>query len=220
MLKSSFVSFQLQKYFAVFLDVNTAVVIITQAFVLISFSGYYAFICFYLRFLLIKLEKYARNASGDRYQHIIYTYLKITHTAKSLEDFLCFSAFAIVIGSMFGLFYLNYSLLFAPIGGFQHFLTLFSGEICFSTFIGMIILPASAMNDALFSAKKALIFLTRITPQHYNEVTMIISSDEVLLTLWNIYTIHKSLIISAMGTLLTFGILVATLDTMTKPSVS
>ncbi|GFS75104.1 uncharacterized protein NPIL_637241 [Nephila pilipes] len=219
MIKSSFFSFQLQEYLSIFLDVNVSVVIITQSLVLISLSGYYGFVCFYLRFLLRKLEQYARNASGDRYQHIIHTYLKIIHTVKFLEDYLCFSAFATVVSSMSGLFYANYSLLFASIGDLQHFLALLSGEIFFSTFIVMIIVPASAVNDALLSTKKALIFLTRIRPQHFNEVTLIISSEEVSLTLWKIYKIRKSLIISALGTLLSYGILVATLDTMKNPRV-
>ncbi|GFU72542.1 uncharacterized protein TNCV_22241 [Trichonephila clavipes] len=136
---------------------------------------------------------------------------------KSLEDYLCFSAFLIVVSSMSGLFYVNYTILFVPIGGYQHYLASVAGEIYFSALFVMVVVPASAVNAAFVALKKSSIFLLGKLPHHFKESAMIINKESlevVPLTLWKIYKIDRSLIISAIGTLLTYGILVATLDTM------
>ncbi|GFS33333.1 hypothetical protein NPIL_428281 [Nephila pilipes] len=126
-----------------------------------------------------------------------------------------------VVSSVSGLFYVNYIMFFVPIGGYAHYLSSLSSEIFFLSLFVVIIGPASAVNEALLSTKKVLISLPRNFPQHFNELTMIIGSEffnDVYLTLWKIYTIDRSLTISAMGTLLTYGIIIATLDTMKNPT--
>ncbi|GFS33335.1 hypothetical protein NPIL_428291 [Nephila pilipes] len=112
-------------------------------------------------------------------------------------------------------------MIFLPIGGYGHYLASVFGEIYFSTLFVVVIGPASAVNESLLSAKKVLISLSRNFPQHFKELTMIIGSEcfnDAALTLWKVYKIDRSLTISAMGTLMTYGILIATLDTMKNPT--
>ncbi|GFQ71566.1 uncharacterized protein TNCT_202481 [Trichonephila clavata] len=222
MKNSSCCPLQLQEYIPLFLDMAFTIIVTTFCLVLTPLSGYYGFICFYLQFVMNKLERKARNVNKDyEYQPIIQVYLKLTEIIKSLENYLCFSAFLIVVSSMSGLFYINYTMMFVPIGGYQHYLACVLGEIYFSIVFVMVVVPASAVNDALITLKKALKPLLGKIPHHFKESLMIINNeglDEMSLTLWKIYKIDRSLIISAMGTLLTYGILVATLDTMKSTS--
>ncbi|GFT34802.1 uncharacterized protein TNCV_3241271 [Trichonephila clavipes] len=128
---------------------------------------------------------------------------------ESLEDYLSFSAFVIVLSSLLGLFFINYELIFVS-GDYLH---AFFGEIWFIASFCMIILPASAANIAFSSAKEAVQSLSWKIPQYYTNLKVIIRSDctkHVSLTLWKVYKIKRSLIFSAMGTLATYGMLLAT----------
>ncbi|GFQ93318.1 uncharacterized protein TNCT_64711 [Trichonephila clavata] len=221
-INSPFFSFQLQEYILLLLDTVIVLNAITQSLVMTSLSGYYGFACFYVRVLLKKLELFTKTARVDNHQQVIPTYLKLVGIVKCLEDSLCFSAFVIVVSSISGLFHVNYSMLFVSIDGYLHYLIIVTGEIYFSTFLVMIIVPASVVNEALLSAKQTLISLPVKISQHANALTMVINGEclkEVSLTLWKIYKIRRSFIISAIGTLLSYGILVATFDTMKNPCI-
>ncbi|GFY62228.1 hypothetical protein TNIN_263401 [Trichonephila inaurata madagascariensis] len=113
-------------------------------------------------------------------------------------------------------------MLFVSIDGYLHYMIIVIGEIYFSTSLLIIIVPASVVNEALLSAKQTLMSLAVKIPQHAKELTIIINGEclnEVSLTLWKIYKIHRSIIISTIGTLLSYGFLVATFDTMKNPSI-
>ncbi|GFU74187.1 uncharacterized protein TNCV_2901611 [Trichonephila clavipes] len=220
---SPFFSFELQEYILLLLDAVIILNAITQTLVFTALSGYYGFVCFYVRFLLNKLELFTRNVRVDNYPQVFPTYLKLVDIVKCLEDSLCFSAFVIVVSSMSGLFHVNYSMLFVPIDGYLHYMIIFIGEIYFSISLLMIIVPASVVNESLLSAKQTLVSLAVKIPQHAKVLTVIINDEclnEVSLTLWKIYKIHRSTVISAIGTLLSYGILVATFDTMKNSSIT
>ncbi|GFY42646.1 hypothetical protein TNIN_258391 [Trichonephila inaurata madagascariensis] len=190
---------QLQEYIPLFLDIAVPLIVTTVSLVLTPLSGYYGFICFYLQFIMNKLERKARNVNKDYgYQYVIQVYLRLTEIMKSLEDYLCFPAFFIVVSSMSGLFYVNYTMLFVPIGGYQHYLASVVGEIYFSALFVMVVVPASAVNVAFVALRKASIPLLVKIPHHFKESSMIINKESievVPLTLWKIYKIDRSLIV-------------------------
>ncbi|GFY38934.1 uncharacterized protein TNIN_41331 [Trichonephila inaurata madagascariensis] len=129
---------------------------------------------------------------------------------KYLDDYLSFSAFVVVLSAMFGLFFINFNIIFLS----DDYLHAFFGEIGILVPVCMVILSASAANQAFFTAKEALQSLPWKIPQYRDKLKEMIRSEcmrSVSLTLWKIYKIERSLIFSAMGTLVTYGMLMATL---------
>ncbi|GFY73206.1 uncharacterized protein TNIN_68961 [Trichonephila inaurata madagascariensis] len=147
---------------------------------------------------------------------IIHAYVDLTSLMISLDDYLSFSAFVIVLSSLSGLFYVNFGIHFLCVGDVLHFL---AAEIWFSILVCMIILSASAANRASLAAKEAIYSLPGRIPRYYYELEVIIRSEcmrDVSLTLWKIYEIDRSLILSALGTLITYGMLLVTMGSTIK----
>ncbi|GFT71095.1 hypothetical protein NPIL_141421, partial [Nephila pilipes] len=93
------------------------------------------------------------------------------------------------------------------------------GVIYHCSIIGIVIGSASAANRAAEATKETVMSLPGIFPKCYNELKAILRKDckqQVSLTLWKMYKIDRSLIITATGVLLNYGILVATLGTVSK----
>ncbi|GFY69406.1 hypothetical protein TNIN_334701 [Trichonephila inaurata madagascariensis] len=91
------------------------------------------------------------------------------------------------------------------------------GEMYNCSIIAMVILSASSANTAADVAKEAVISLPGKVPQYYNELKTILRKDckqNVSLTVWKLYKIDRSLIPCALGVLLNYGILIATLGTV------
>ncbi|GFS75106.1 uncharacterized protein NPIL_637251 [Nephila pilipes] len=203
---------ELKQYFTFIPEIGATAIPIASALVYIPLTGYYGFVCFYVKFLFNRVESCLRHSSKDySYMPIVHSYVELINIMKSLDDYLSFSAFAIVLSAMSGLFHLNYHLLILSKDGYLHTLV---GEIYFSVSAGMVILSASAANSAFVTAKEAVFSLPFKISHYYKDVKMVIWSEcarDVSLTLWNIYKIERSLIFSAIGTLVTYGILVGNL---------
>ncbi|GIY91005.1 uncharacterized protein CDAR_550201 [Caerostris darwini] len=79
-------------------------------------------------------------------------------------------------------------------------------------------LPGAAVNRIAEVAKDVIISCPGWYPNHYNEVKACVRTrfkqKKSALTLWKIYNIDKSLLISAVGSLVTYGILIGTLGTV------
>ncbi|GBN67623.1 hypothetical protein AVEN_158657-1 [Araneus ventricosus] len=78
----------------------------------------------------------------------------------------------------------------------------------------MVLLPAASVNEAAKAARDVVISLPSWYPNNYRPLKLHIRRhfmQELSLTLWKIYRIDKPLVISALGSLLSYGILVGTL---------
>ncbi|GFR25248.1 uncharacterized protein TNCT_312021 [Trichonephila clavata] len=138
---------------------------------------------------------------------------------ESLEQFMSFSAFIFVVSSMTGMFWLSYNVLFVTKHGYVHYLSCMAGEIFLCSIIGMVIVSASSANRAADVAKEAVLSLPGRIPQYYNELKVILRKDfkdNICLTLWKLYEIDRSLILCALGVLMNYGILIATLGTVSS----
>ncbi|GFY46994.1 uncharacterized protein TNIN_11271 [Trichonephila inaurata madagascariensis] len=136
---------------------------------------------------------------------------------ESLEHFLCFSVFLSVVCSMTGMFWLSYKLIFVTKNGYVHFLSSIIGEMYYCSIIAIVILSASSANTAAEVAKEAVMSLPGRIPQYYNELKAILRKDckqTVTLTVWKLYKIDRTLFISVLGVLVSYGILIATLGSV------
>ncbi|GFQ95776.1 uncharacterized protein TNCT_205271 [Trichonephila clavata] len=217
MKNSQFASQEVKQFFIFVPEILSVAFPALTALVFISLTGYYGFVCFYAKFLFNRIEEKIKNLSKDcSCMPIIDTYVELTTLLKSLDDYLSFSAFVIVVSSLAGLFYVNFGINFLYVGDVIHFL---SAEIWFSTLVCMIILSASAVNSASLAAKEAIYSLPGKIPRYYYELDVIIRSDcmrDVSLNLWKIYKIDRSLLLSALGTLITYGMLLVTMGSTIK----
>ncbi|GBL92380.1 hypothetical protein AVEN_174677-1 [Araneus ventricosus] len=80
-------------------------------------------------------------------------------------------------------------------------------------------IPAAAANEAARVARDVALSLPTLYPQRHQEANLLlfnISAREPSLTLWKIYRIEKSLLISTVGSLVTYGLLVGTFGTVSS----
>ncbi|GFU27731.1 uncharacterized protein NPIL_336101 [Nephila pilipes] len=127
------------------------------------------------------------------------------------NEFLSYPAFINILCNMGALFAFNYSVLFYP----SHDIKTYFILICevFQNVMSLLLLmiPAAGCNRASISAQDTIKSLPGWLPQHRKILKMHIRQKHrktFPLTLWNIYVIDESLLISAFGTLLTYGFLV------------
>ncbi|GFR16030.1 uncharacterized protein TNCT_440011 [Trichonephila clavata] len=75
-------------------------------------------------------------------------------------------------------------------------------------------LPASSANKAGKDARDIILSLPGWFPQHHRKLKLAVrrkfKQTEYSLTLWKTYLINRSMLISALGTLVTYGIIIAT----------
>ncbi|GFQ88244.1 integrase catalytic domain-containing protein, partial [Trichonephila clavata] len=115
---------------------------------------------------------------------------------------------------MTGMFWLSYNVLFVTRHGYVHYISCTSGVMFLCSIIGMVIISASDSNTAADGAKEAVMSLPGMIPQYYNGLKVILRKDckkSVCLTLWKLYKNDRSLIFCALGVLMNYGILIATL---------
>ncbi|GBL97569.1 hypothetical protein AVEN_163014-1 [Araneus ventricosus] len=74
-------------------------------------------------------------------------------------------------------------------------------------------LPAAAANESAEMAKSTIKLMGSSIPHSYRDLEMYLRQrwkPRVVMTLWKIYKIDKSLLISALGTLMAYGMLLGT----------
>ncbi|GFU16759.1 uncharacterized protein NPIL_457451 [Nephila pilipes] len=219
-IESELISKKLKWFLIVISDINIIVTTAISSLVFTSISVCYGLVCIYFDTLCCHLKVQIRNVK-DSWDcgRIIYGYLKIRKIMESLEYFMCSSAFIMVVSTMTGLFYMSYNLIFTPKYDYRDYMCYLCGGMYHCSIIGIVIVSASAANSAAEGAKEAVMSLPGMFPKCYNELKVILIKDckqQVCLTLWKIYKIDRSLIITAMGAQVNYGILVATLGTVSR----
>ncbi|GIY08989.1 uncharacterized protein CEXT_352021 [Caerostris extrusa] len=149
-------------------------------------------------------------------------YLRIYHELKQvielMDDFLSYPAFVTVISILASLFWAGYTMVFFHNDDYASIACLSLVIVLFSSYLFMIMLPASSVNESSAVAKEAIFSLPGYIPRHYKALKACVRKRfrqrEPTLTLWRIYRIDKPLLISTIGTLVTYGFLVGTLGSV------
>ncbi|GFT01303.1 uncharacterized protein NPIL_572201 [Nephila pilipes] len=127
------------------------------------------------------------------------------------NEFLSYPAFINVLCNMCGLFFIIYNFVFYSTEDIETYFILIFGIIQNVTALVLLTIPAAGCNRASNVARNTIKSLPGFLPQHRKELKMYIRQrhgETVSLTLWNIYVIDESLLISAFGTLVTYGFFV------------
>ncbi|GBM03265.1 hypothetical protein AVEN_142552-1 [Araneus ventricosus] len=140
-------------------------------------------------------------------------YQELSVTLTFTDDCVSYPVFVAGTGSMVGLFHSCCIVLSLYKSNNLNISTIMIGMN--SIFLLMLMVAAASTNEAARAARKLIGSLPGWFPQRSKEINLLILrifKDEPALTLGKIYRIGKSLLISAIGTLITYGFLVGTFE--------
>ncbi|GBM30013.1 hypothetical protein AVEN_165588-1 [Araneus ventricosus] len=125
-----------------------------------------------------------------------------------------------VLVDMVKLFWFGYTFAFMQGADTQASIFFCFGIVQSLILLSIVLLPAAAANKAAYLAREVVTSLPAWFPKRSKEIKMYVRQrfvSNVSLTLWDIYRIDKSLFITALGTLLTYGVLLGTLGNTQNP---
>ncbi|GBN02645.1 hypothetical protein AVEN_212398-1 [Araneus ventricosus] len=151
------------------------------------------------------------------YRRILESYQELLEILKYVDTIFSCPMFIEVTVDMVQVFWYCYHLIFTATNDFQAQACMSLGTLQSLLSLAMVLLSASFANEASKLARNVILSLPSFYPNYRKELKIYIGQhykEEVDLTLWKIYRIDKSLFISAIGTLLTYGVLLGTLGTV------
>ncbi|GFT36516.1 uncharacterized protein NPIL_658131 [Nephila pilipes] len=149
-------------------------------------------------------------SQGD-YQSILIIHEEISQVMSLANEFLPYPAFITVLCTMGAIFATGYIVAFHSSDDIETYCVLIYGVLQNILALLLLMIPAAGCNRSLILAQETIKSLPGWLPEHRKVLKMHIRQRHgktFPLTLWNIYVIDESLLISAFGTLLTYGFLV------------
>ncbi|GIY77253.1 uncharacterized protein CEXT_320781 [Caerostris extrusa] len=125
--------------------------------------------------------------------------------------------FISVFNILASLFWYGYSFAFPPNAGNVTNMCFAIGFVQYLVLLFITLSPAAAANQAAAMAREFVLSLPGWFPKRYGIIKVHVRREfmhKTTLTLWKIYRIDYSLIISAIGSLISYGILVGTLGSV------
>ncbi|GIY94399.1 uncharacterized protein CEXT_369321 [Caerostris extrusa] len=180
--------------------------------------GYYCFACCCMKeiFLHFVWKSKVLIARQD-YPRIIEIYKEMNETMIMMDDFLSLPILVSVVNIMASLFWYGYSFAFPPNGNNVTGIFVSIGFLQYFVLLLITLTPAAAVNQAAAMARELVLSLPGWIPNRYSIIKALICRSfmgKTSLTLWKIYRIDNSLLISAIGTLISYGILIGTLGSV------
>ncbi|GBO15499.1 hypothetical protein AVEN_226350-1 [Araneus ventricosus] len=186
-----------------------------NSILILGTTACYTFLCVQMRCLFLHIANQIQSVKkeANAYQ-LLHAYDDLADVLSNIDDIFSYPVCVLVVSSMAGLFRPIYSLIFLLETHFEFsILYLFRG-IYYSIVLLSVIFSASEAVQAGKLARELIASLPGFLPLRYTELKKIVRRNfkrEIVLTLWKTYTIDRSLLFSALGTLATYGILIATL---------
>ncbi|GBL86257.1 hypothetical protein AVEN_54243-1 [Araneus ventricosus] len=186
-----------------------------NSILIIGTTACYTFLCVQMRCLFLHIANQIQSVKEEESAcQLLHAYGELANVLSNIDDIFSYTVFVLVVSSMAGLFRPIYSFIFLLETHFEFsILYLFSG-IYFSIVLLSVIFSASEAVQAGKVARELIVSLPGFLPFRYTELKKIVRRNfkrEIVLTLWKTYTIGRSLLFSALGTLAAYGILIATL---------
>ncbi|GBM30016.1 hypothetical protein AVEN_165590-1 [Araneus ventricosus] len=147
------------------------------------------------------------------YRRILKAYKLLTEAMSLTDSFLSYPMFIEVLVNMVELFWFGYCFVFLPKIDSLTKIFIFIGMLLSFILLSIVLLPAAAANKAAYLSWEVVTSLPAWFPKHHEGIKMYVRqrfNSKVSLSLWDIYRIDKSLFITALGTILTYGVLLGT----------
>ncbi|GIY96173.1 uncharacterized protein CEXT_146231 [Caerostris extrusa] len=182
--------------------------------VFILFVTYYSLLCIFIRIFFEHLIRQVAINTSDEKQ-LLNMYFKTSKSMSKMDEEFSRPAFISVLMGMIGLFWVGYILAFEESKTLEVFLALVVFSGCFySSILVLVIISGSLTNEAANEVTGLIQCLPYRLPTQRKEMEFSIKGDLIednSLTLWKFYVLSRSLLLSSLGTLLTYGILLGTL---------
>ncbi|GFU27734.1 uncharacterized protein NPIL_336111 [Nephila pilipes] len=206
---------ELKEYFMFITDAFWVSVYVITYSIVGCFIGYYSYASICIKSCLNKfILRSEILISQCNYQRILSIYEDISQVMTLANEFLSYPAFINVLCSMGTLFAFYYSVVFYPSDDINTYFILMYWVFQNVMSLLLLMIPAAGCNRALNLAQDKIKSLPGWLPEHRKVLKMHIRKRHrktFPLTLWNIYVIDESLLISAFGTLLTYGFLIGSI---------
>ncbi|GFR22203.1 uncharacterized protein TNCT_451 [Trichonephila clavata] len=203
-------------YAMIYRDVSLCCYSLGNSLAMTSTAACFTFMCIQMKALFHHLGTQIRDLKvRDDFYRLFDAYNELVAVVNLVDDVFSYSALVIVVNCMTGLFRVIYSLVFVREICFQN-----DFYFCFMGFYYLIILLSviSMASETVQFGKHVQELIVSIPgsfPSHYHELKLLIKiknvKRKVALTLWKMYAIDRSLVVSALGTFTTYGLLFATL---------
>ncbi|GIY74126.1 uncharacterized protein CDAR_400271 [Caerostris darwini] len=208
----------LKYYVNIIRDITYLLNILSMEGFLLSINLYYCFVCWCVKLFALKLipKSQATTVQNDC-NRVLQIYQELNNAVKYADSFLSYPAFISVVTNMCELFWTGYNFVFLFDGDYLLFTSLALFLIHDLIILLLIVLSGAAANSAIMMARSTIKSLPAQFPQLYQKIKMVVRQrckQKNSFTLWKIYTFDKPLLINALGTLLTYGILLGTLGSV------
>ncbi|GIY31373.1 uncharacterized protein CEXT_12841 [Caerostris extrusa] len=131
-----------------------------------------------------------------------------------MDNFFNLPIFISVFNILAGLFWYGYSFAFPPNVSNAMEMYVSMGFVQYSVLLLITLTPAADANQAAAMARGICSVFASMVSKRHSIINMHVRRKfmhKTALTLWKIYRIEKSLLISAIGSLISYGILLGTL---------
>ncbi|GFQ85220.1 uncharacterized protein TNCT_252151 [Trichonephila clavata] len=188
---------------------------IVPCIVLSLFTVYYILTCSYIRVLLEHiLEQMKNDFILEDMGRLLVEYEETARCMRSMDEHLSFLAFLAVFFTMSGLFWGGYRIAFNSGMTKNYFLSLIIPLIFYLSVQLLIMVSASVTNELANKVRRVMECLpyqnSSQDPKKIFKFKKELNCDDSL-TLWKAYVMDRSLVITSIATLLTYGILIGTL---------
>ncbi|GIY56696.1 uncharacterized protein CDAR_126631 [Caerostris darwini] len=218
LLDSEIIPAHLKKQLADLICVTYAFTILLANGFSAILPGYYSFTCncmkqFFLRFEMKSKVLIARHD----YQRILEIYKEMNVTMIMMDDLLSLPVLVSVINILSTLFWFGYSFAFGQNDNNEVGIFISTGFVQYFVLLLMTLPPAAAANQAATTAREIVLFLPGWFPKRYSIIKLLVCrrfQPKTALTLGKTYRIDKSMLISAIATLISYGIVLGTLGSV------
>ncbi|GFR24803.1 uncharacterized protein TNCT_271091 [Trichonephila clavata] len=179
------------------------------------FTLYYCLASRFIQDIIQRLlNKFKNNCLLQDVEGLIDIHGNIENCVSYMDEKLSFPAFLLVVMNMSGLFWASYKMAYFSDMNNCYFISMIYFTIFHSSLQLVMIISASITNELVTKLKHFVRRLPYLFPTRHSEIKFKLKQNVLqdnYLTLWNIYVINRSLIITSFGTLLTYGFLMGSL---------
>ncbi|GIY79380.1 uncharacterized protein CDAR_204631 [Caerostris darwini] len=180
--------------------------------------GYYCFVCCCMKEIFLHfIWKSKVLIARQDYPRILEIYKEMNEAMVMMDDFLSLPILVSVVNILASLSWYGYSFAFPPNVNNLTGVFVSIGFLQYSVLLLITLTPAAAVNQVAAMARELVLSLPGWIPKRYSIIKSLICRScmgKTSLTLWKIYRIENSLLISAIGTLISYGILIGTLESI------
>ncbi|GIY88590.1 uncharacterized protein CEXT_663681 [Caerostris extrusa] len=216
--KSEFIPGYLKDHLVAILNSAYAFMILVGNGFFAVLPGYYCFVCCCMKTFFVHFVRKSKILiTRQEYRRILKIYKEMNETMIMVDNFMSLPIFVSVVNILVTLFWLGYSFAFMPNVNSATSIFVAMGFIQYFVLLLITLPPAAAVNHAAARARETVLSLPGWFPKRYSIIKMYVRRrfmHKTALTLWKIYRIDKSLLISAIGTLISYGILFGTLGSV------